>query len=149
VVLAEIDRAHMRDRVVVQGFDWRALVAMKKLAPDIPTSCLTSRSRGFDTMTPGPEGRSPWHAGLALADHGGSVPALVKAAGCSIWSPLAANVTPEAVADAHARGLQVLPWTVDDPALMRKLIDQGVDGIITDYPDRLRSVMQATGVPLP
>jgi glycerophosphoryl diester phosphodiesterase len=43
----------------------------------------------------------------------------------------------------------VLPWTVNDPSEMRKLIELGVDGIITDYPDRLRSVMAERKMPLP
>jgi glycerophosphoryl diester phosphodiesterase len=43
----------------------------------------------------------------------------------------------------------VLPWTVNDPPDMERLIDWGVDGIITDYPDRLRDVMAAKGLPLP
>jgi glycerophosphoryl diester phosphodiesterase len=43
--------------------------------------------------------------------------------------------------DAHARGLKVIPWTVDDPATMESLIDLGVDGIITNYPNVLRRIM--------
>jgi len=42
-----------------------------------------------------------------------------------------------------------VPWTVNDPADMRRLIDWGVDGIITDYPDRLREVMGERGLALP
>ena len=53
------------------------------------------------------------------------------------------------VQDAHRQGLKVIPWTTNDPATMHKLIDDGVDGIITDYPDRLRKVMQERGFPLP
>ena len=45
--------------------------------------------------------------------------------------------------------MRVLPWTVNDPAIMARLIDQGVDGLITDYPDRLRKVMADKGMPLP
>jgi glycerophosphoryl diester phosphodiesterase len=45
--------------------------------------------------------------------------------------------------------MQVLPWTVNDPATMARLIEQGVDGLITDYPDRLRKVMSQKGMPLP
>ncbi len=59
------------------------------------------------------------------------------------------NLTPDAVGEAHALGLLVLPWTVNDPADMARLIDWKVDGIITDYPDRLRKVMAAKGLPLP
>ncbi len=53
------------------------------------------------------------------------------------------------VQHAHRNGIKVVPWTIDDPATMRKLIDDGVDGIITDYPDRLRQVMQERGLRLP
>ena len=58
-------------------------------------------------------------------------------------------MTPEHIADARANGLKILPWTVNDPADMARLIDAGVDGIITDYPDRLRRVMADKGLPLP
>ena len=43
---------------------------------------------------------------------------------------------------AHEVGMKVIPWTVNDKATMYQLIDHGVDGIITDYPDRLREVMK-------
>jgi glycerophosphoryl diester phosphodiesterase len=84
---------------------------------------------------------SPWHAGLALAKHDGSLPKLAKAAGCSTWSPFWRNVTPEAVAQARAVDVKVLPWTVNDPVEMGKLVDLGVDGIITDYPARLQMLL--------
>jgi glycerophosphoryl diester phosphodiesterase len=51
--------------------------------------------------------------------------------------------------EAHAKRLTVLAWTVNSPADMERLIDMGVDGIITDYPDRLREVVRAKGLPLP
>ena len=50
---------------------------------------------------------------------------------------------------AHARGLKVVPWTVDDPATMQTLIDNGVDGFITNYPDLGRRVMALNGLRLP
>ncbi len=53
------------------------------------------------------------------------------------------------VDSAHERGIRVIPWTVDDPDTMRALMDLGVDGLITDYPDRLRAVMSERGLPLP
>ena len=92
---------------------------------------------------------SPWLAGLELAKVGNSLPRLVKAAGCAIWSPFWRNATPSLVAEAHALGLKVLPWTVNDPADIAAQIDAGADGIITDYPDRARTVMSAKGIPLP
>jgi glycerophosphoryl diester phosphodiesterase len=53
------------------------------------------------------------------------------------------------ISDAHARGLKVVPWTTDDKATMAALIDLGVDGIITDYPNVLRELMAERGMRLP
>ncbi len=135
-------------RTTVQSFDWRTLVEVKTLAPEIAIACLTIESGGMDTVrrtsTP-----SPWHAGLDLGAQGGSLPKLVKAAGCGTWSMFWRNLTPELVKEAKALGLTVVPWTVNDPAEMGRLIDMGVDGIITDYPDRLRQVMSSRGLKLP
>jgi glycerophosphoryl diester phosphodiesterase len=122
---------------------------VKKIAPEIETACLTSETDNFNTVRADGSGRSPWHAGLSLAEHEGSLARLVRAAGCATWSAHQAGVTGERVADAHAQGLKVLAWTVNDPAEMARLIDLGVDGIITDYPDRLRTVLAAKGKPLP
>ncbi len=58
-------------------------------------------------------------------------------------------VTKAMVRHAHRNGIKVVPWTIDDPATMHKLIDDGVDGIITDYPDRLRTVAAERGYRLP
>jgi glycerophosphoryl diester phosphodiesterase len=84
-----------------------------------------------------------------VSDHGGSLPRLVKAAGCGTWSMFWRNLTPELAAEARALGLKLIPWTVNDPAQMAQLLDLGVDGIITDYPDRLRKVMADRGMRLP
>jgi glycerophosphoryl diester phosphodiesterase len=150
LVLGVVREANMVDRVTVQSFDWRTLVEMKRLAPEIETSCLTIQTASDDTVAQAPDGGpSPWHAGFALRDRGGSLPALVKEAGCGTWSMFWRNLTPKDLAAAHALGLKVLPWTVNERGDMRSLIDLGVDGIITDYPDRLREVMAEKKMTLP
>lgn len=58
-------------------------------------------------------------------------------------------VTREMVTHAHRNGIRVVPWTVNDVPTMAKLIDDGVDGIITDYPDRLRTLLAQRGYRLP
>ena len=148
VIVDEVRRADLVDRVTLQSFDWRTLREAKRVAPQMRTSCLTIESRGMNTMAPGGDGRSPWHAGLVDRDYA-SVPALVAAAGCDVWSAFYRNLTPALVADAHARNVEVLAWTVDEAPDMQRLIDMGVDGIITDYPNRLREVMEAKHIPLP
>ncbi len=149
LVVAAVRAADLGDRVTVQSFDWRTLIEVKRIAPDIETSCLTIQTEKDDTVKSADGGPSPWHAGLDIRDHGGSLPALVKAAGCGTWSMFWRNLSPKELADAHALGIKVLPWTVNDRSEMRRLIDLGVDGIITDYPDRLRSVMAEKQIALP
>jgi len=149
LAIAAIRQAGVASRVTVQSFDWRTLLELKRLAPDIATACLTIESPNFDTVARMGSAPSAWHAGLDLRRYGGSMPRLVAAAGCSTWSMFWRNVTAIDVAQAHALGLKVLPWTVNDPVEMAKLIEMRVDGIITDYPDRLRRVMEQRGMVLP
>lgn len=149
LALAAIRQAGVASRTTVQSFDWRTLLEMKRQAPDIATACLTIESPNFDTVARMGSTPSPWHAGLDLRQYGGSLPRLVVAAGCGTWSMFWRNVTAIDVAEAHALGLKVLPWTVNDPVEMAKLIEMRVDGIITDYPDRLRQVMLSKGMALP
>jgi len=144
LVVDAIREAGMTGRVEVLSFDWRTLVEVKKLAPEIRTVCITQSTPNFDNAT-----NSTWTAGLELSRHDGSVPKLVRAAGCNTWSSFFRNLTPATIAEGQSLGLTVLPWTVNDPVDMARLIDWKVDGLITDYPDRARKVMVDKGLPLP
>ena len=136
-------------RTTIQSFDWRTLRHVQTLAPEIPTVYLTAQQRWLDNVEIGRPGRSDWTAGLDVDDFGGSVPRLVAAAGGRIWSPYHKEIDAAQLDEAHGLGLEVVVWTVNDPARMRALIDLGVDGIITDYPGRLRRVLAEKGFPLP
>jgi len=147
LVLA-IRNAGLSSRASIQSFDWRTLKEVGRLAPEIPRAHLTIEGGNSDNVQRGQPGASPWLGGLDADDHP-STPALVKAAGGQIWSPFWRNVTPDLVTETHKLGLQVIPWTVNEPAEMERLIAMGVDGLISDYPDRLRTAMQARGLSLP
>jgi glycerophosphoryl diester phosphodiesterase len=114
-------------RATIQSFDWRGLRRVAAIAPELPRSCLTEA----------PIGDAAWTDGMALTTYGGSVPKLVAAFGCQIWSPDYAALTAAQVGEAHGLGLRVLPWTVDTRAAIAHVIALGVDGVITDFPDRL------------
>lgn len=116
-----------RSKVVVQSFDWRLFA---HLDGAFETACLTEAS----TVVAG----SVWTGGLDPAEHS-DLPSLVAAAGCSIWSPDHEQLSAGAVAKAHELGLKVIPWTVNDPERGAVLVEWGVDGLITDYPDRFTS----------
>jgi glycerophosphoryl diester phosphodiesterase len=112
LVLAVVRKHHLESRVVLQSFDFRTLHAMKKLAPEIRRAALwEGRPRSFVEIG--------------------------KEAEAQIVSPQFRLVTPEQVKAAHAAGFEVLPWTPNAPADWKRLVDAGVDGIITDDPAAL------------
>jgi glycerophosphoryl diester phosphodiesterase len=142
-ILAVIREAGMGERVMIQSFDWRTLQLVQRLAPGMRTVYLTTQGRnGGNVDDPA------WTAGRVRRDYA-SVPHMIKAAGGSTWAPNFNHLDAGAVQQAHELGLAVVPWTVNEPADMRRLLDWGVDGIISDYPDRLREVMRERGLPLP
>jgi glycerophosphoryl diester phosphodiesterase len=145
LVLKAIREHGMEARVTVQSFDWRTLQAVKELAPNIAVACLTVRNFSIGgawyNLQPGRDGSSPWLAGLDGDDYSG-VADLVHAFGADVWSPYYREIEREDVEAAHRLGLMIIPWTVNDPRIMRKLIGWGVDGIITDSPDLLIRVLE-------
>ena len=147
-LLALIEREGMSSRVIIQSFDWRGLKAVQELAPKIPTSYLSAQQRFLDNIAAGKAENSAWTAGIQFSDQG-SIPKMVKAAGGAIWSPNYPELSAELVKEAQALGLQVIPWTVNKREDMARLIDWGVDGLITDRPDFLRELMAQKKLPLP
>jgi len=145
LVLDSIRKHGLETRVTIQSFDWRTLKVVKVLAPDIPTVCLTVRNFSIGgaryNLQPGGEGSSPWLAGFDADDFDG-VSELVHAFGADILSPYYREIDRRDVEEAHRLGLKVIPWTVNDGRIMKRLIDWGVDGIITDTPDQLMEVLR-------
>ncbi len=143
-VLDTVRDAGVLERMTLQSFDWRTLRAARRLEPVVPTACLTTQGGAADVR----DGDGTWTAGMRLADHG-TVPRLVKAAGCAVWSPNFRHLDEAAVREAQSLGLQVIPWTVNQSVDMGRLLDWKVDGLITDFPDRLRELMASRGMDLP
>jgi glycerophosphoryl diester phosphodiesterase len=138
-VLGAVERHRMRHRIALQSFDWRTLAIMRRLAPDVPTVHLTARQSWLDNIDP------RWNAGMKLVDHG-SVPRMIKAAGGAAWSPYFGDLVEADLAEARALGLKVIVWTVNAPHNIARMLDLGVDGLITDYPDRARKIIEARGL---
>lgn len=140
-VIAVVEQAGVADRVNIESFDWRGPRHVRRTRPDLPLAWLTRPETVRDAAA--------WWGGPVPGDHGGSVPRAVAAEGGGTWAPHHADLTPAQVEEAHALGLAVLPWTVNDPAEMRRLLHAGVDGLITDRPDVARQVLAAQGIALP
>ncbi len=140
VILAAVRSAGKVDRVEIQSFDWRTLPMVHRAEPSILLVALYNAQ----TWAPG----SPWLAGEDAAVIGDPLIGALLV-GANIVSPNYELVTGKSVRSAHALGLKVIPWTVDDAAAMREQIGYDVDGIITDFPTRLRGVLAELGMPLP
>lgn len=158
-LIAEIRRAGMAERTMIQSFDWSTLQVVQREAREMRTVYLTIRRPPLDNICTGPAQGKPvapsteceasaWTAGFQLRDYG-SIPKMVKAAGGDIWSPYFGDLDEAQRREAKSLGLRVIPWTVNDPAPIAKMLDLDVDGIISDRPDRVREEMRRRGMPLP
>lgn len=122
MVLEKIRHYHLEKRIILQSFDFRTLVAMRILAPEIRLSALIENdSSDFPAVS-------------------------AAAANAEIVSPDFHLVTPEKVAAAHRAGLQVVPWTANTPADWDKLIVAKVDAIISDDPAELIAYLKGKGL---
>ena len=144
LLVAEIRRLGIASRSSIQSFDWRTLEVVAREAPEIARVHLSIEQGRGETISKG-KGASPW-TGLDAAAFGNSTPRVVAAAGGRIWSPFFRDIDAETVADAKRLGISIVPWTVNEPDDLRRVIALGVDGLITDYPDRARTILAETGI---
>jgi glycerophosphoryl diester phosphodiesterase len=147
-------------RTVLVGFDWPGLLHAKRTEPAIECWFTTQPQSWFREGTPPSEdeppsdaalqmlrywaatGTSPWAGGYDAVNYGGSILRAIAAAGSDGWFPMFRDATAEGIAEAHALGLKVGAWTVDEPAEMRRLIDRGLDALCTDRPDLLAECLR-------
>ncbi len=153
-VLAEIRKANMLERVTIQSFDWGALMLVRQLEPSLPIIAL-SNAQSF--LQCNRQGASPWTGGIDMDDFQCNLPAAAASFGADAISPVhglpqdgritdadyTVFATSEMVSQAHALGMKIIPWTVDDVGTLEYFVNLGVDGIITNYPDRLKLVLEA------
>lgn len=140
-----LERRGFASRTTIQSFDWRTLIGIKKKFPETVTIALVAP----DTITPVND-EYPWLGGIDLAEFNNDWVAAAASIGAEILSPAHGSpwtktvntigyeplVTEQVVKRAHEYNMKIIPWTVDDEVTIAKLIDDGVDGIISDYPQR-------------
>lgn len=116
MVVDELEALGIVDRAVVQSFDMRPLREVRALNHKLRIALLVYLPASLDDQL----------------DQLGFVP--------EIYSPYHKLVTANLVKEAHAKSMKIIPWTVNETTLMDSLLQMGVDGIITDYPDRIPEV---------
>ncbi len=141
-IVTEIDRLGISSATRIHSFDWKLVHAFRRLAPHLRFAYLTSQTENFNTVTRQMESMNSgdagsWTDGMILSDYGGSVPNMVKAAGGTDWHADHESLTADRIAEAHSLGICVFAWTVNQESEFERLVNAGIDGIITDYPDRL------------
>jgi len=113
LLLNELQDLGVLDRTIVQSFDPATLVAFRELTDAGAIALLVSTAGDID----------PAMSALGFTP--------------DILSPNYEMVDEDLLADAQANGMQIVPWTVNEPTAMERLIALGVDGLITDYPNRI------------
>ena len=115
-LIAEVRKAGVAARTTIQSFDFRTLKVVEREAAEIATAYLTSGRR--------------------------SDPALVQKEGGRLWSPDFRDLDEAKLGAARRAGMRIIPWTVNEPADIARVLDMKVDGIISDYPDRVRAELK-------
>ncbi|MCX6246225.1 MAG: glycerophosphodiester phosphodiesterase family protein [Bacteroidetes bacterium] len=144
----------------IQSFDWRCLYEIQKLDSRIKTAYLTEWDNEpgcpWSFFDPDPAIAGLWTGGVLVKDHGNSIPQMVKDLGGTCWEPEDVELTKATLKEAHDLGLKVVVWTWPEHSgttfnvdLVSELIALGVDGIITDDPGMLNSMLAARNYPLP
>jgi glycerophosphoryl diester phosphodiesterase len=111
LLVGVIQEKGLAEWVIIQSFDVRTLQVLRQKYPHIKTSLLVENVKGLNKNLE------------AL----GFIP--------DIYSPYYKLVTKRLLQNCHAKGMKVVPWTVNDLAAMRRLKEMGVDGLISDYPN--------------
>ena len=145
IVLNEINNSNLKEKIIISSFDWRILREVKKQSPEIPRAYLTFQQDKGMKIKKTIYSKSPWidHIPLTIVY---DLPKIIKELGGSAWHPYYKDINKKAVKDAHDNNLPVNVWTVNDEDDMLKMIEYGVDGIMTDYPLRLKNLCEKRSI---
>lgn len=141
-------------RTELQAFDWRVLLVVQRLDPKIATAYLTDAEIAKNMLSDDPKEAGLWSAGYFLKNYRDSIPRMIAKLGGKVWGPESKELTQDLVKEAHAYGLKVVPWSMthgslQDPQEIIRMINLGVDGIISDRPDVVRGFLAARGIKVP
>jgi len=118
----DLQKTNMVDRAMVRCFDHRSVRLVRTLEPSLTTAVLVAATAAVEPVR------------------------LARDAGAQVYCPSYEFLDENQVKQLHTAGIRVLPWTVNDPADWARLLDWGVDGITTDFPDRLAATLRGRGI---
>ena len=139
LILKDIDTYKLEDRIIISSFDWRILYELKKQNPKILRGFLTLQ-QDLSTLKKTIYESSPWMGKQFPSEDLFLLPKIIKSLEGHVWCPFYKDVTKQNIDLAHELGLAVNVWTVSKESDIVRMIEYGVDGIITDYPKKTQDI---------
>lgn len=139
LVMKEVNKSNLQNKIIISSFDWRTLTEIKNLYPEISRAYLSFQQQAGIKIKNTIYNRSPWMSYLPFFEKY-ELPKIIKSQGGKAWHPYHKDITKKLVDISHQEDLPVNVWTVNEEYDMLKMIEHGVDGIMTDYPLRLKEL---------
>ena len=141
IIKKEIEKSKLEEKILISSFDWRILKEFSIQMPNIARGYLSFQQNTGTKIEKTIYKNSPWmNLTLAFKEH--DLPGLVKKVGGKVWCPFYRDITKKDVEMAHIENLVVNVWTVNKENDMMRMIEYGVDAIITDYPLELKDLCE-------
>nr|WP_321456952.1 glycerophosphodiester phosphodiesterase family protein [uncultured Cohaesibacter sp.] len=135
-MLALIEKHNFANHSIIQSFDWAIMDLVLDKAPQLKRSYLTMAAQNGEHATVYKD--SPWLGRTECSSNDDSIAGLIKKAGGDNWSSFHKDLDEKSAADARSQGVGIFVWTVNEVADIDRMIELGVDAIISDYPSRVQ-----------
>ena len=139
LVMQEVNKSNLQNKIIISSFDWRTLTEIKNHYPEISRAYLSFQQQTGIKIKNTIYNRSPWMSFLPFFEKY-ELPKIIKSQGGKAWHPYHKDITKKLVDISHQEDLPVNVWTVNEENDMLKMIEYSVDGIMTDYPLRLKEL---------
>ena len=145
LVLDVVNNSALKDKIIYSSFDWRVLREVRDQNPHAPRAYLTELHQSGSKISGTIYDQSPWMDFIPLKN-AVELPRLIASLGGRAWHPYYRDISKKMIDISHEENLAVNVWTVNDEDDMLKMIKYGVDGIITDYPLRLKNLCEKNNI---
>ena len=145
LILKDVKEFNLEDRTLITSYDWRILYELKKQNPNVLRGFITLQ-QDLPTTKKNVYENSPWMVKKYPMEELFLLPNIIKSLEGHVWSVFYRDVTKQNVELAHKHGLATCVWTVNREKDIIRMIEYGVDGIITDYPKKVQEICKAKNI---
>ena len=145
LVMQEVNKSNLQNKIIISSFDWRTLTEIKNHYPEISRAYLSFQQQTGIKIKNTIYNRSPWMSFLPFFEKY-ELPKIIKSQGGKAWHPYHKDITKKLVDISHQENLPVNVWTVNKDYDMLKMVEYGVDGIMTDYPLKLKELCEKENI---